>query len=570
MSSPSPLSLSLDARQTAEPAPTESTGPQAPPTKILIYQTLISFLKAACSARVSGRSHNQIVRLQRVLDGYLISMSSESVVDAVAKSLECRKTLLEFASEHGLTTDPDLRHSLRADEGNLVTHITSIFDSKAAEHDVLNLEGDSAQCFLDVIQDALDRGFLMAQQHAQKAHRLIRKLSEVCDKLPSSLFITGVSGRGEHPTFGGGFGSVYRASYDNKPVALKVMRHFVQGSELREIRVKLCREALIWKELHHPYILTFIGIDQDSFPSTLGMVSPWMEHGTILNYLNIHGRLTVDKLLFEIAQGLQYLHSRNIVHGDLRGANILISEAWTACLAGFGLSALADTTSTLHSTKRSGSLYWMAPELIDPGRFGSEFLRTLASDVYAFGCVCMELYTGRPPFSEVSDIAALFKILNGERAQRPTGTPAMSDTLWQCVTEFWVSDPPTRPSSKVVVQKMLWPTLEPDTEEDGSLHEEDSPKSPKNSEFGPRAYATPTSRDDPNNVASTKGEDIDIVGEPGQSYQSTASEDETTDEASTEDEWVDTGFRTGWGNGSLHNEQSLAPADNSECELQAH
>ncbi|KAJ7718904.1 kinase-like domain-containing protein, partial [Mycena metata] len=320
--------------------------------------------------------------------------------------------------------------------------------------------------------------------------RIIRKLSEACDKLPSSLFITGVSGRGEHPTFGGGFGSVYRASYDNKPVALKVMRHFVQGSELREICVKLCREALIWKELHHPYILTFIGIDQDSFPSTLGMVSPWMEHGTVLNYLNIHGRSTVDKLLFEIAQGLQYLHSRKIVHGDLRGANILISEAWTACLADFGLSALADTTSTLHSTKRSGSLYWMAPELIDPGRFGSEFLRTPASDVYAFRCVCVELYTGRPPFSEVRDIAALFKIVNGERAQRPTGTPAMSDTLWQCVTEFWASDPPTRPSSKVVVQNMLWPTLEPDTEEDDSLHEEDSPKSPKNSEFEPRAYSS--------------------------------------------------------------------------------
>lgn len=61
--------------------------------------------------------------------------------------------LTQFASEHGLASDPDLRHSLRADEGSLVTHITSIFDSKAAEHDVLNLEGDSAQCFLDVIQD---------------------------------------------------------------------------------------------------------------------------------------------------------------------------------------------------------------------------------------------------------------------------------------------------------------------------------------------------------------------------------------------------------------------------------
>ncbi|KAJ7508306.1 kinase-like domain-containing protein, partial [Mycena galericulata] len=287
------------------------------------------------------------------------------------------------------TNDPDLRHSLRIDEGGLVTHITSIFDSKAAEHEVLSLDGDAAQCFLDVIQDALDRGFLMPQE--RKAHRIIRKLCEACDKLPSSLFITGVSGRGEHPMFGGGFANVYRASYDNKPVALKVVRHFLHASELRELRLKLGREALVWKELHHPYILPFIGIDQDSFPSTLGMISPWMEHGTVLNYLNVHGRSTVDKLLFEIAQGLQYLHSRNIVHGDLRGANILISEAWTACLADFGLSALADATSTLRSTKRSGSLYWMAPELIDPDRFGCEFIRTPATDVYAFGCVCVEV-----------------------------------------------------------------------------------------------------------------------------------------------------------------------------------
>jgi serine/threonine protein kinase len=72
-------------------------------------------------------------------------------------------------------------------------------------------------------------------------------------------------------------------------------------------------------------------------------------------------------------------------------ANILISEAWTACLADFGLSALADTTSTLRSTKRSGSIYWMAPELIDPDRFRCKFLRTPATDVYAFGCVCVEV-----------------------------------------------------------------------------------------------------------------------------------------------------------------------------------
>lgn len=68
------------------------------------------------------------------------------------------------------------------------------------------------------------------------AHRIIRKLSEACDMLPSSLFITEVSEREEYPTFGGGYGDIYRASHGNRPVALKRMRQFLRGCDLRRIR----------------------------------------------------------------------------------------------------------------------------------------------------------------------------------------------------------------------------------------------------------------------------------------------------------------------------------------------
>ncbi|KAJ7778425.1 hypothetical protein B0H16DRAFT_1503484 [Mycena metata] len=77
----------------------------------------------------------------------------------------------------------------------------------------------------------------------------------------------------------------------------------------------------------------------------------------------------------------------------------------------------------------------MAPELLDPQRFGNgKFARTPTSDVYAYGCVCFELYTGQPPYREP---AALLKVLNGERPGRPSGPPAISDLLWAYVTQYW-------------------------------------------------------------------------------------------------------------------------------------
>ncbi|KAJ7619423.1 kinase-like domain-containing protein [Roridomyces roridus] len=296
----------------------------------------------------------------------------------------------------------------------------------------------------------------MAPEQSRQARRIIRKLSEASESLPSSLFVTGVSGRDPHPLFAGGYGDIYRAEYRTGTVALKHMRHFMQTSDLRDIRLKLCREALVWKDLRHPNILKFIGIDRDSFPDSLCLVSPWMEHGTVLNYLKDHGRANVDKVLFEVAQGLEYLHSHDVVHGDLRGANILIKDDWCACLADFGLSVLVFATTSGSSTQ-AGSVYWMAPELIDPPRFGCRYARTPASDVYAFGCVCFELHTGHPPLSDLSEAATLLKVVNGERADRPAKAFMLSDVLWDHIASYWAQIPAERPPSDTVVRQMTWP-----------------------------------------------------------------------------------------------------------------
>ncbi|KAJ7646740.1 hypothetical protein FB45DRAFT_180933 [Roridomyces roridus] len=428
-----------------------------------IYPDSTAFLRPACAEIAGGRI--EVFELQEALETYLHSIPSANKVQVIVGSLGYRKLLLELASKLDTSNALALLDALHRDEQRLAALLISIFDSEAEEDVVLRLEGDSAQSFLDVVQDAVDRELLEPEEN-KKAQRIIRKLSEASDRLPSSLFIEGVVERDVHPTFGGGFSDVYRASYDKKPVALKRLRYFLQGADLRRLNLKFCREALVWKDLRHPYILPFIGIDRDSFPSSLCMVSPWMEHGTVLSYIKENGPSKVDKLLFEIAQGLQYLHSHAIVHGDLRGANILVSEDWSACLSDFGLSSFSDATTSMHTSTRAGSIYWMAPELIAPARFGCKFSRTQASDVYAFACVCVELYTGRPPFSDAAEASALFAVVNGERPARPSGMP---DTLWRLVSECWSENPRTRPSSTVVAQTTTFPISgQPKTPPSGS------------------------------------------------------------------------------------------------------
>jgi serine/threonine protein kinase len=97
------------------------------------------------------------------------------------------------------------------------------------------------------------------------------------------------------------------------------------------------------------------------------------------------------------------------VHGDLRGvsvvflfsslgadkalqSNILINGKWQACLTDFGLTVFNDATAPTFTSRREGSVRWMAPELHVPERFGLDRFRlTFETDIYAFGCVCLEV-----------------------------------------------------------------------------------------------------------------------------------------------------------------------------------
>ncbi|KAJ7718321.1 kinase-like domain-containing protein [Mycena metata] len=306
-----------------------------------------------------------------------------------------------------------------------------------------------------VLENIVKLGFLRNVDRAaahSDARRLIVQLSEASDLLPSSLAIHGVESVRETP-FGGSFGDIFGATHQDKPVALKRLRIFsAEDDENLRTRKKFGREALIWKNLDHDYVLPFLGVDFETFPGQLCMVSPWMEKGPLVTSKGGPSESAIPFLMYEIAVGLQYLHSQNIVHGDLRGANILLDDQGHARLADFGLAVFTD--SPMAPTKRGGSLRWMGPELLYPQSCGLEFFqRTFASDFYAFGCVCLEMYTGKPPFSDIiSEGEVLLKVIGG---QRPVCPPIVPMWCEEFITTCWSHIPSHRPGAGVSIEVIV-------------------------------------------------------------------------------------------------------------------
>ncbi|KAK0471653.1 kinase-like domain-containing protein, partial [Armillaria novae-zelandiae] len=184
----------------------------------------------------------------------------------------------------------------------------------------------------------------------------------------------------------------------------------------------LCQEAFIWRQLRHPNVLPFLGVSQELFAPRYCLISPWMVNGNIMSYLEAHHDHDRLMLLVQVAEGMKYLHSQKpfIVHADIRGANILVMDDLRCCLADFGLSLLAES-QTLDTTSRmsKGSTRWLAPEYINPDAVIDRTYITVR-DVYAYGCTVVEIYTGKPPFSDVkSEPAVMLAVISGRRPLRP-------------------------------------------------------------------------------------------------------------------------------------------------------
>ncbi|KDQ07891.1 hypothetical protein BOTBODRAFT_139568, partial [Botryobasidium botryosum FD-172 SS1] len=176
----------------------------------------------------------------------------------------------------------------------------------------------------------------------------------------------------------------------------------------------------VWRRLRHPNVLPFLGWHQRG--STTYLVSLWMENGHVSDFVQKHPEADSLQLLVQVASGLEYLHTREppVIHGDLRGPNILISQSGDVCIADFGLSELKAEGHEHYSTPwfSAGHPRWQAPELIR-AETNEEARRTVASDVFAFGRVMLEIFTMKAPFFYIHNLGIAWRVAAGELPNRP-------------------------------------------------------------------------------------------------------------------------------------------------------
>ena len=137
-------------------------------------------------------------------------------------------------------------------------------------------------------------------------------------------------------------------------------------------------------------------------------------------------------------------------------ANLLINDNGHACLAGFGLLTIApDQSSDTSLYVDGGTIQWMSPELLDPGRFNlTEGRRTKESDCYALGMVIYEILSGQAPFAPLSPPPVICRVLEGLRPERPEGEVLFTDDIWRTLELCWEHQPGERISAKIVLQRL--------------------------------------------------------------------------------------------------------------------
>ncbi|KAA8539936.1 hypothetical protein F0562_026628 [Nyssa sinensis] len=239
----------------------------------------------------------------------------------------------------------------------------------------------------------------------------------------------------------GTFGHVYVGfnSESGEMCAMKEVTLFSDDAKSKESAKQLGQEIALLSRYRHPNIVQYYG--SETVDDKLYIYLEYVSGGSIYKLLQEYGKLgelAIRSYTQQILSGLAYLHAKNTVHRDIKGANILVDPNGRIKLADFGMAKHITGQSCPLSFK--GSPYWMAPEVIKNSNGCN-----LAVDIWSLGCTVLEMTTTKPPWSQYEGVAAMFKI--GNSKELPAIPDYLSDDGKNFVRQCLQRNPLHRPTA---------------------------------------------------------------------------------------------------------------------------
>lgn len=239
----------------------------------------------------------------------------------------------------------------------------------------------------------------------------------------------------------GSYGKVYLMR-DTKTNELVVVKTIPSKGKDQKAKAAAQKEAKLLSMMQHPNIIMYL----DSFFDSQGdfcIVLEYADGKDLQKYLETHKQLSEKQVLqifTQIILGLDYIHSQNVLHRDIKTANVFLFRKGLVKLGDFGIAR--EVSDGELAKTLIGTPYFMCPELLKGQRYG------FPADIWAAGCVLFEIIAGKHAFTGKSREELFSNIIGGKMPQMPT---QYSKPLINLLCSMLSHDPSKRPTCKEIL-----------------------------------------------------------------------------------------------------------------------
>ncbi|KAG5439151.1 hypothetical protein PCANB_001450 [Pneumocystis canis] len=297
-----------------------------------------------------------------------------------------------------------------------------------------SLDNNVSKSSTEIVDDSLSKLHEVKEAQIMNFHALL-KLKLVCNTHDPTKLYRNLVKIGQ-----GASGGVYTAYQVGTNMIVAIKQINLEHQPKRDL---IINEILVMKQNRHENIVNYI--DSFLFKGDLWVIMEYMEGGCLTDILmyNIMTENQIATIVKEVLKGLIYLHSKGIIHRDIKSDNVLLSLEGCIKLTDFGFCALINESSSKRTTM-VGTPYWMAPEVITRKEYGPKV------DIWSLGIMCIEMIEGEPPYLNENPLRALYLIATNGTPRIPQ-MENLSSSFRDFLTQTLQVNPDGRPVASVLL-----------------------------------------------------------------------------------------------------------------------